>query len=51
VAEYLAPWLEAERVRLRLGTWHQREAHVRLHIVPAIGSLRLADSGQPMWSA
>ena len=41
-AEYLAGWLDAERARLRLGTWRQRELHIRLHIVPAMGHVLLA---------
>jgi integrase len=43
VAEFLTPWLEAERGRIRAATWRGRELHVRSYILPAIGSLALAD--------
>ena len=42
VAEYLARWLDAERVRVRLSTWRQREQYVRTHLTPHLGGLRLA---------
>jgi len=43
IAEFLTPWLEAERGRIRAATWRGRELHVRSYILPAIGSLALAD--------
>jgi len=41
VADYLAGWLEAERARVRPSTWRYREGHVRVYIVPAVGSMKL----------
>jgi integrase len=43
VAEFFSPWLEAERRRVREATWRGREQHVRLHIVPRLGGIPLAD--------
>lgn len=43
VADYLGTWLEAERARVRPSTWRYREGHVRRYIVPALGSVKLAD--------
>ena len=40
--QYLAEWLEHERVRVRPSTWRQREQYVRTYIVPSIGSTPLA---------
>ena len=42
VAEYLAGWLEAERARVRPSTWRYRDGHIRLYIVPTLGSLKLS---------
>lgn len=37
LADFLARWLERERLRVRPSTWRGREQHVRLHIAPALG--------------
>src|SRR5579859_5108060 len=42
VREYLASWLEGNKARLEPGTWLRYEQYARLHIVPAIGRVRLA---------
>jgi len=41
VAEFLADWLSGRRDDLRAQTYMAYESHVRLHIVPAIGGVRL----------
>lgn len=43
VAQYMAGWLEGARARLRPRTWAAYEGQVRLHVVPGVGWLRLAD--------
>jgi integrase len=43
LAEFLAGWLKAEAQRVRPATWRGRESQVRLYIVPALGSLKLAE--------
>jgi integrase len=40
--DYLAAWLERERVRVRPSTWRQREQYVRTYLGPAIGGTSLA---------
>ena len=42
VGEYLAAWLERERVRLRPSTWRQRDQYIRLYLTPALGRVVLA---------
>jgi integrase len=42
VREFLVPWLEAERQRIRPSTWRQREQYVRTYMLPAIGKTKLA---------
>jgi integrase len=39
VAQYLLSWLEAAKPTLREKTWRWYESFVRVHIVPAIGSI------------
>ena len=39
---YLNRWLEADKLTVRPSSWRQREQYVRLYMVPAIGSIRLA---------
>jgi len=41
VAAFLADWLERRKSKLRPPTYMAYECHVRRHIVPAIGSVRL----------
>jgi integrase len=43
VADYLAGWLEAERARVRPATWRYRDSHARNYIIPALGSVKLAE--------
>ncbi len=42
VADYLAEWIERERVRVRPATWRSREMHVRCYLAPALGRVTLA---------
>lgn len=42
VAVYLASWLDAIKPRLVVESWENYEAAVRLHIVPELGKVRLA---------
>ena len=39
--DYLAHWLEIMRSRIAPGTWHSYESKLRVHILPALGSIRL----------
>ena len=41
VRDWLAEWLELRTDQVRPQTWLSYEAHARLHIVPAIGKVRL----------
>ena len=41
VRDWLAEWLQLRRDQVRPQTWLSYEAHARLHIVPAIGPVRL----------
>lgn len=41
--EWLSEWLERGRDRLKPQTWLAYESHVRMHIVPTIGRIRLDD--------
>ena len=43
LADYLEGWLKAERARVRPATWKYRDGHVRLYIVPVLGSRTLAE--------
>jgi integrase len=45
VAEFLTEWLDGQRSRLRPGTWKRYEEYVRIHAVPAIGGVKLAELG------
>jgi integrase len=40
---WLTGWLEGQRGALKAQTWRRYEQLVRLHVVPALGHLRLAD--------
>lgn len=42
VGEFLAGWIERDRMRVRASTWRGREMHVRVYLVPALGRLALA---------
>ena len=42
LAEYLIPWLERDRSRVRPSTWRSRELHVRCYLIPALGNRALA---------
>lgn len=42
VGEYLADWLERDRMRVRASTWEHRDTHVRCYLVPALGRFALA---------
>lgn len=42
VADYLTPWLERDRARVRPSTSKGREMHVRCYLTPALGRLALA---------
>jgi integrase len=41
VGEYLATWIERDRIRVRPSTWRGRESHVRVYLIPALGRLPL----------
>lgn len=42
VADYMAAWLDQERARVRRSTWLYRNGHVKLYIVPTLGTVKLA---------
>lgn len=42
VADYLAGWLERNRMRVRPATWANRESQVRVYLVPSLGRIPLA---------
>lgn len=42
VAQYLAGWLETARTTVRPRTWKRYAEYVNLHIVPALGTIRLS---------
>jgi integrase len=42
LADFLAVWLRAEERRVRPATWRGRASQIKLYIVPALGSLTLA---------
>ena len=42
LADYLIPWLERDRSRVRPSTWRSRELHVRCYLIPALGNRTLA---------
>ena len=41
IASFLADWLEGQRSQLRPKSWKRHEEHIRIHIVPVIGSVAL----------
>jgi integrase len=43
VKAYALDWLEDQRAHVRPGTWDGYDSNVRNHIVPSLGSLKLAD--------
>ncbi len=42
VGDYLAGWIERDRMRVRPATWRGRESHVRVYLVPSLGRIALA---------
>ena len=42
VGEFLAGWIERDRIRVRASTWRVRETHVRCYLRPSLGRLALA---------
>jgi integrase len=42
LGEYLTDWIERDRPNVRPSTWHGRETHVRVYLIPALGRLPLA---------
>jgi integrase len=42
VGDYLAGWIERDRMRVRPATWRGRESHVRVYLIPSIGRIALA---------
>jgi integrase len=42
LGDYLASWIERDRIRVRPSTWRVREVHVRCYLRPALGRLALA---------
>jgi integrase len=41
VRDYLSSWLTTNKARLERGTWVRYEQYVRVHVVPALGRVRL----------
>jgi integrase len=42
VEQYLASWLLSIKATMEFSTWQRHEEYVRLHIVPALGKVRMA---------
>jgi integrase len=42
LADYLTGWLDVERARVRPSTWRFRAGHIKLYILPALGTVQLA---------
>src|SRR5689334_14890166 len=42
VGAFLRTWLDGIRPSVEPTTWHQYDTHVRLHLTPQLGALRLA---------
>lgn len=42
LAQYLGDWLETKRPTIRPGVWLRYERNVRLHLIPGLGRVRLA---------
>ncbi|MGC8486459.1 MAG: site-specific integrase, partial [Candidatus Baltobacteraceae bacterium] len=42
LGEYLSDWLEHKRLHLAHKTWAAYEMHVRLHIIPALGTIAIS---------
>ena len=42
VGDYLAGWIERDRMRVRPSTWRGHESHVRVYLIPALGHVPLA---------
>lgn len=41
VASFLGEWLQGQRSQLRPKSWRRHEEHIRIHIVPVIGTVTL----------
>ena len=44
---FLATWLESQRSRLRPATWETYERHLRLHVLPTLGRVKLGELRAP----
>ena len=42
VGDYLAGWIERDRIRVRPSTWRGPRSHVRVYLIPALGRVPLA---------
>ena len=42
LADFLVPWIERHRARVRPSTWRTAEMHVRCYLVPSLGRIPLA---------
>lgn len=42
VGDYLAGWVQRDRIRVRPATWRGRESHVRVYLIPSLGRIALA---------
>ncbi len=42
VGDFLAGWIERDRMRVRPATWRGRESHVRVYLIPSLGRIALA---------
>jgi integrase len=42
VGEYLAGWIQRDRMRVRPSTWRGRESHIRVYLIPSLGRIPLA---------
>lgn len=42
VGDYLAGWVERDRIRVRPATWRGRESHIRVYLIPSLGRIALA---------
>jgi integrase len=40
--DFLAGWIERDRIRVRPATWRGRESHVRVYLIPSLGRISLA---------
>lgn len=42
VGDFLASWIERDRMRVRPVSWRGRESHVRVYLIPSLGRIALA---------